>query len=167
MKLESGQSTPLGIAQNPLNPLAWPYHVHVDGTFDNSYQTPVHKRASSVYPPSGSPQRSEYLNNEQASEEGEECSRSPKLKGAVWPGMRIFDAATTEMRRMRNQKKDQSVLANMVMTSKSVEQIECVWDEGMMKIDRTRNVYDSPSVDGSPVSSTLANQSLESHRSPM
>ncbi|PSR97557.1 hypothetical protein BD289DRAFT_92277 [Coniella lustricola] len=64
--------------------------------------------------------------------------------------MRIFDAATPEMRRMRNQKKDRSVLANMLITSESVEQVECVWDEGMSKIDRTRNVYDSPSVDGSP-----------------
>lgn len=75
-----------------------------------------------------------------------------KLKGVVYPGMSIFDAATDEQRRKRNQKKHESVLQNMMLTSESVEQFECVWDGDMSEITRTRNVYDSPSIDGSPVS---------------
>lgn len=75
-----------------------------------------------------------------------------KLKGTVYPGMSIFDAATEEQRRKRNQKKLPSVLQNMVLTSESVEQYECIWEGDMSGITRTRNVYDSPSIDGSPVS---------------
>lgn len=66
--------------------------------------------------------------------------------------MSIFDAATEDQRRKRNQKKLPSVLQNMVLTSESVEQYECIWDGDMSGVTRTRNVYDSPSIDGSPVS---------------
>ena len=53
-----------------------------------------------------------------------------KLKGAVWPGMHLFDAATAEMRRKRNQKKDGSALMQMVRTSKSVQPTEVIYSEG-------------------------------------
>lgn len=80
-------------------------------------------------------------------------SNTPRLKGAVWPGMNIFDAATPDMQRMRNQKKHKSVLQNMMLTSESIQQDELIWDDKMVEITRTRNVYDSPSIDGSIVSS--------------
>lgn len=53
---------------------------------------------------------------------------------------------------MRNQKKHGSVLENMALHSQSIQQDEFVWDNDMFAITRTRNVYDSPSVDGSQVS---------------
>lgn len=73
-----------------------------------------------------------------------------KLKGLVWPGMNLFDSATPEMRRKRNQRKDGSVLEHMKSTSAAVEPAELVWTlEG--DLQRTRDIYASPSVGGSPV----------------
>ena len=53
-----------------------------------------------------------------------------KLKGVLWPGMHLFDAATAEMRRRRNQKKDGSTLMQMERTSKSVQPTEVIYSEG-------------------------------------
>ncbi|KAL1958292.1 hypothetical protein VTO42DRAFT_4609 [Malbranchea cinnamomea] len=58
---------------------------------------------------------------------GEESAR---LKGILWPGMDIFDAATEQMRRKRNQKKDGSILKQMEKTSESVEPTELVFSPG-------------------------------------
>lgn len=152
VKVEDDNSLQIEIAHNPLNRHAWHLPPSRDDSLDDAFQTPANKRPRSVYPFPDSPQALAYLNNEPAPLGSDEGSNTPKLKGAVWPGMRIFDAATPEMKRMRNQKKHHSVLKNMVTTSESIEQTEYVWTEGMIAIERTRNVYDSPSVDGSPVS---------------
>ncbi|KAJ5969612.1 hypothetical protein N7501_005860 [Penicillium viridicatum] len=50
-----------------------------------------------------------------------------RLKGVLWPGMDIFDSATVQMRRRRNQKKDGAVLKNMEITSSLVEPTELVF----------------------------------------
>ena len=50
-----------------------------------------------------------------------------KLKGAIWPGMDIFDSATLEMRRKRNQKKDVSVLDQLEQNSLEVEPTEVIY----------------------------------------
>jgi hypothetical protein len=52
-----------------------------------------------------------------------------KPKGALWPGMHLFDAATAEMRRRRNQKKDGSALMQMEKTSKNVYPTEVIYSE--------------------------------------
>ncbi|KAL9095591.1 MAG: hypothetical protein Q9165_002023 [Trypethelium subeluteriae] len=54
-------------------------------------------------------------------------SESNKLKGVLWPGMDIFDSATPEMRRKRNQKKDTSVLDQLEQNSQEVEPNELVF----------------------------------------
>ncbi|KAL9062950.1 MAG: hypothetical protein Q9157_008517 [Trypethelium eluteriae] len=54
-------------------------------------------------------------------------SESNKLKGVLWPGMDIFDSATPEMRRKRNQKKDTSVLEQLEQNSQEVEPNELVF----------------------------------------
>ncbi|KAK4500380.1 hypothetical protein PRZ48_008569 [Zasmidium cellare] len=60
-----------------------------------------------------------------------------KLKGVFWPGMDIFDSATPEMRRKRNQKKANSVLQALQATSEIVEPTECVYDtEGVLRKER-------------------------------
>ncbi|ROW10973.1 hypothetical protein VMCG_00879 [Cytospora schulzeri] len=143
----------------------WHLHTPRDNTFDDPYNTPTNKRFFNVYHFSDSPQSSTYIKQEgsRSGTEGAEATFLPettdlanddlsvtKLKGTVYPGMSIFDAATEEQRRKRNQKKLPSVLQNMVLTSESVEQYECIWDGDMSGITRTRNVYDSPSIDGSP-----------------
>ncbi|KAJ6184762.1 hypothetical protein N7519_006063 [Penicillium mononematosum] len=50
-----------------------------------------------------------------------------RLKGVLWPGMDIFDSATVQMRRRRNQKKDSGVLKTMEQTSLLVEPTEQVY----------------------------------------
>ncbi len=55
---------------------------------------------------------------------------SPKLKGVFWPGMDLFDAATEEMRRKRNQKKDGSALKHMERTSEMVMPDEAIYSPG-------------------------------------
>jgi hypothetical protein len=57
----------------------------------------------------------------------EKLSDSTKLKGVFWPGMALFDSATPEMKRMRNQRKDGSILDQMIATSTGVQATEVVY----------------------------------------
>jgi hypothetical protein len=50
-----------------------------------------------------------------------------KLKGVYWPGMDLFDSATSEMRRKRNQKKDSSVVEQLELNSQDVEATELIF----------------------------------------
>lgn len=50
-----------------------------------------------------------------------------KLKGTIWPGMALFDAATSEMKKKRNQKKDGSVLRKMERLATLVQPFEAVY----------------------------------------
>jgi hypothetical protein len=77
-----------------------------------------------------------------------------KLKGVFWPGMSLFDSATEDQKRKRNQRKDDSVVKQMEQTSADVEPTEFVWTEDG-DFQRTRDIYASPSIDGSPVSEIL------------
>ncbi|KAL5117224.1 hypothetical protein ACEQ8H_004913 [Pleosporales sp. CAS-2024a] len=64
-------------------------------------------------------------------------SESTKLKGIYWPGMDIFDSATPEMRRKRNQKKDRSVVAQLELNSQEVEAVEVIFTpRGSLKRQR-------------------------------
>ncbi|KAH7072913.1 hypothetical protein BKA63DRAFT_416673 [Paraphoma chrysanthemicola] len=64
-------------------------------------------------------------------------SESTKLKGVYWPGMDIFDSATLEMRRKRNQKKDSSVLEQLEINSQEVEAMELIFTpQGSFKRQR-------------------------------
>ncbi|KAF2015752.1 hypothetical protein BU24DRAFT_491963 [Aaosphaeria arxii CBS 175.79] len=54
-------------------------------------------------------------------------SESTRLKGVYWPGMNIFDSATPEMRRKRNQKKDSSVVERLEVNSQGVEPTEMIF----------------------------------------
>lgn len=49
---------------------------------------------------------------------------SAQLKGALWPGMDLFDSATPEMKRMRNQRKDSNVMRQMKAKSAEIEPAE-------------------------------------------
>jgi len=73
------------------------------------------------------------------------------LKGVVYPGMAGFDSATEKDRRMRNQKKDPAVLMKLETNSQLVTRAEEVLDTNLA-YQRTRDVYDEPSIDGSMVS---------------
>lgn len=83
----------------------------------------------------------------------EGSAQSPVLKGVQWPGMDIFDSASPEAQRKRNQKKNISVIAQMELNSTSVEPLERIyWPEGRLKMERiiTGNVESSPPKEESP-----------------
>jgi len=75
---------------------------------------------------------------------------SSKLKGVRYPGMGLFDSADETQRRMRNQRKDDSVLKQMEQSSAVIEPNEFVWNEDG-EFQRVRDIYASPSIEGSPV----------------
>ncbi|KAK4128928.1 hypothetical protein N657DRAFT_586429 [Parathielavia appendiculata] len=72
-----------------------------------------------------------------------------KLKGVKYPGMGLFDSADVVQKRMRNQRKDDSVLKQMEETSSVIEPNEFVWTEDG-EFQRVRDIYATPSVEGSP-----------------
>ncbi|KAK1705598.1 hypothetical protein BDP67DRAFT_494755 [Colletotrichum lupini] len=85
-----------------------------------------------------------------AIEWGPDDLESARLKGTVWPGMGIFDAATPDQKKQRNQRKDASVLRKMELSSQAITTLEIVANLDL-EFERTRDVYDAPSVEGSPV----------------
>ena len=79
--------------------------------------------------------------------------QSPVLKGVKWPGMSLFDSASLDAQRRRNQKKDGSIVEQMRNDSAAVEQIERIyWPDGSLKKERliTGNVESSPPRDLTP-----------------
>ena len=82
-----------------------------------------------------------------------EAIQPPVLKGVKWPGMSIFDSASLEAQRLRNQKKDGSILEQMEQNSIVVEQMERIyWPDGSLKQERliTGNVESSPLKEPTP-----------------
>jgi hypothetical protein len=78
---------------------------------------------------------------------------SISLKGPRWPGMDLFDAATPEMRRKRNQKKDGTLAKQMEATSQQVKPTEQIFKstEGLpLETEReiTGKVEDYPPLEG-------------------
>lgn len=84
----------------------------------------------------------------------EKVSDATRLKGVKWPGMALWDSATDEMKRNRNQKKHASVLENMILSSVSVEPNEWIFDADI-EVTKVRSMYD-PEDHSSPVSAALA-----------
>ncbi|KAI0017301.1 hypothetical protein F4780DRAFT_616406 [Xylariomycetidae sp. FL0641] len=90
------------------------------------------------------------LPSEDTSEFASDGTGSLVLKGVVYPGMGGFDAATHDERRKRNQRKDPAVLDRLKVCSEQVTTIEGVMNANL-DVQRFRDVYDEPSVDGSVV----------------
>lgn len=80
----------------------------------------------------------------------EDADRS-KLKGVFWPGMDIFDSATPEQKRKRNQRKDVSVVKYMEEFAACVEPTEYIWSEDIIELQRTRDIYATPTPVGIPL----------------
>lgn len=85
----------------------------------------------------------------------ERADEMARLKGVLWPGMDIFDSATQQMRRKRNQKKDGTVLRQMELTSSLVEPTELIFSpSGILRKARviSGNVEDDSPLKGeSPI----------------
>jgi hypothetical protein len=87
--------------------------------------------------------------------EDENENDTSKLKGIRYPGMGLFDAADEDQKKRRNQRKDDSVLKQMEEISSGIEPTECVWTE-IGEFQRSRDIYATPSIEGSPVRCPLA-----------
>ena len=75
------------------------------------------------------------------------------LKGVRYPGMSLFDSASEEAQKQRNQKKDGAVVEQMEHDSEAIEPLEQIyWPAGELKLERpiTGNVESSPYKDLSP-----------------
>ena len=102
-----------------------------------SFTNPGYETSSEYSDPSERPRRRyQYTADDTCAIEDETAeaaddtmavSESTKLKGVYWPGMDIFDSATPEMRRKRNQKKDHSVVEQLELNSQDVEATELVF----------------------------------------
>jgi hypothetical protein len=91
-------------------------------------------------------------------DDGQEPETS-KLKGVYWPGMNLFDSATAEMKRMRNQKKDGTALEQMKQSSAEVEPTEWIFNsDGEFR--KARDIFDDNLSDISPVSHISASTSI-------
>lgn len=141
-------------------------HAHsarYDSSVDASpYETPVPRQLRRLYPAIGTPGRqsesasvapsvaSEYEATEALADVADGDADRAKLKGIFWPGMSLFDSATPDQKRKRNQRKDVKVVRNMEQVAAGVEPIECIWSEDI-SLQRTRDIYATPSPVGSPV----------------
>ncbi|KAL8800568.1 MAG: hypothetical protein Q9182_005079 [Xanthomendoza sp. 2 TL-2023] len=79
--------------------------------------------------------------------------RTPELKGICYPGMSLFDAASAEAQRKRNQRKNDTILAQIQQESLEVECNEYIyWPDGSLKMCRfiTGDVQSSPYKDDTP-----------------
>lgn len=94
----------------------------------------------------GSKSREPTTHESNIEPDGFEVSEATRLKGVYWPGMDLFDSATPEMKRKRNQKKDTSVIKQLEASSLDVEPSEMVFTpDGTFK--KTRNISGDPSDD--------------------
>ena len=120
---------------------------------DPSKLTSVRSADSSVLVPQITKANELSHTDEASDNEKSNLTLSPILKGVKWPGMSLFDSASAEAQRRRNQKKDTSILELMEQNSLSVEQIECIyWPDGSFKKQRliTGNVESSPMQEPTP-----------------
>ncbi len=147
------------------------YHEAHHSHFDNSaYHTPNLKRSRSDRSGPSTPDnyaQSKYYRRwpsetetadsipvselpSESTEFDDELGDVSKLKGVRYPGMGLFDSADETQKRMRNQRKDDSVLKHMEETSSGIAPNEFVWGENG-DFQRVRDIYASPSIEGSPV----------------
>ena len=88
-----------------------------------------------------------------ASAEEDTHAASPILKGIRYPGMSLFDAASRSAQRLRNQKKDNSIMDQLEVDAAAIEPMEHIyWPEGHLKKSRiiTGNVESSPLKEETP-----------------
>ncbi|KAH6671364.1 hypothetical protein B0J14DRAFT_618649 [Halenospora varia] len=124
---------------------------------ENTYETPTATRKLPNFEKQDQPVSASMLDpklttpfkgdNEPAEEK---LTDSAKLKGIVWPGMDIFDSATPEMKRMRNQRKDGNVLEQMIALAAEVKSDEISYfPNGQLR--GSRDIFGPLSGENSPV----------------
>ena len=163
----SAQEDALHISPGASNPPQLDYGSECNTNDDNDFSEFIHSPSTypdptecGTLPVPVSPFKQEQQNvalefSRDPSSATEETGhiQSPVLKGVKWPGMSLFDSASLEAQRLRNQKKNDSVLERMQIDSAAVEQVERIyWPGGSLKKERliTGNVESSPPRDLTP-----------------
>jgi hypothetical protein len=100
------------------------------------------------------PRKPDQMDEDEKAKIGEKSSDSLKLKGIKYPGMDMFDSATPEMIRMRNQKKDGSVLEQMIATSIEIEPAEISYHANG-EFRSSRDIFGPLSTENTPVGTEL------------
>lgn len=110
-------------------------------------------------------------------EDEDVLAEAAKLKGIFWPGMDLFDSATPEMRKKRNQRKDGSVVEQLEQNSQVVEPTEMIfYQSGDLKKQRkisgrvessespTESPHPSPSLPQPSLRYPMANLDVNTSR---
>jgi len=141
--------------------LQWPYP---SSPLKPSYPDPSTLAARSAVAPHPTPILKSRQSKASTPSRGSTHGQSPqpseasgahllKLKGPHYPGMALFDSASPNSQRLRNQKKEYSLLASMERNSDMVEPIEQIYfPEWTLKKARviTGNVESSPIQEVTP-----------------
>lgn len=114
-----------------------------------------HENHGQPSPPTsrGRPQRGQRTKEEDLGLEEDFMPRTPELKGIYYPGMSLFDSASPDAQRKRNQRKDESLIAQIEQESLEVECNEYIyWPDGALKMCRfiTGDVQSSPLKEDTP-----------------
>jgi len=120
------------IPLDPSSPLAHATAAHV------APFAPMHTRSMST-----------STSNLGIDEDDEAYCEATRLKGILWPGMDLFDAATNDMKRKRNQKKAISVLARLETESLDVDPTEMIW-RSLGVLYKARPITGKVDFDSSP-----------------
>ncbi|ERS95716.1 hypothetical protein HMPREF1624_07791 [Sporothrix schenckii ATCC 58251] len=82
--------------------------------------------------------------------EADSSFEANKLKGIIWPGMDLFDSATPDQKKKRNQRKDDNAIDVLKTASLNITPTEQVWGP-QLEIRKERDLYTSPSSnEGTP-----------------
>jgi hypothetical protein len=96
------------------------------------------------------PKKPDQISEAEMAKTGESPSYTTDLKGVKYPGMGKFDSATPEGIRMRNQRKDGSILEQMLATSIETEPAEISYHANG-EFRASRNIYGPLSTENTPV----------------
>lgn len=113
-----------------------------------------HSKTTTTHPCSkGRPRPRRSWDEEDSEREEDRIPHTPELKGVYYPGMSLFDSASPEAQRKRNQRKNDSIIAQIERESREVECNEYIyWPDGSLKMCRfiTGDVQSSPFKEDTP-----------------
>ncbi|KAL8840458.1 MAG: hypothetical protein Q9170_001334 [Blastenia crenularia] len=101
----------------------------------------------------GRPRRGEGNGEKDVETEEEFIPKTPELKGVCYPGMSLFDSASLDAQRKRNQRKSDSLIAQIEQESFEVKCDEYIyWPDGSLKMCRfiTGDVQSTPPKESTP-----------------
>ncbi|KHJ30789.1 putative type-2 protein geranylgeranyltransferase subunit beta protein [Erysiphe necator] len=164
-RMHQWPSTVDGVREYRIND--WQNNVNYDTLSDkNTLQVSpngeVYDRLESQ---SNSSSRSTKDLKEKSADDSDEFIENAKLKGVLWPGMNLFDSATLEQKRMRNQRKGNEVLVEMMKTSEQVAPAEVSY-HATGEFRASRDIFGPLSGDDSPIKDPTPKKRKSVRRAP-